>query len=89
MTSLAERLGYRPDAKLLIVNCDDLGMCQAVNVGVYEALRDGIATSASLMVPAPWARCIALRIDLLRLQIFCVGSLDGLGQRCRRAYARG
>jgi len=25
-------------------------------VGVYEALRDGIATSASLMVPCPWAR---------------------------------
>ena len=59
--SLAERLGYSPDARLLIVNCDDLGLCQAVNVGVYEALRDGIATSASLMVPAPWAREAAAR----------------------------
>jgi len=54
--SLAERLGYPADAKLLILNCDDLGFCHAANVGVYQALRDGLATSASLMVPCPWAR---------------------------------
>jgi len=54
--TLAERLGYGPDAKLLIVNCDDLGMSRAANVGVYGALRDGLATSASLMVPCPWSR---------------------------------
>jgi hypothetical protein len=54
--SLAERLGYPSDAKLLIVNCDDLGSSRAANVAVYEALRDGIATSATLMVPCPWAR---------------------------------
>jgi predicted glycoside hydrolase/deacetylase ChbG (UPF0249 family) len=54
--SLAERLGYSQDAKLLILNCDDLGFCHAANVGVYQALRDGLATSASLMVPCPWAR---------------------------------
>ena len=56
MATLAERLGYAEDAKLLILNCDDLGFCHAANVGVYEALRDGLATSASLMVPCPWAR---------------------------------
>jgi predicted glycoside hydrolase/deacetylase ChbG (UPF0249 family) len=54
--SLAERLGYPKDARLLIVNCDDLGFCHAANEGVYESLRDGLATSASLMVPCPWAR---------------------------------
>jgi predicted glycoside hydrolase/deacetylase ChbG (UPF0249 family) len=59
--TLAERLGYPPDAKLLIINCDDLGSCHAANVGVYEALREGIATSASLMVPCPWAREAAAR----------------------------
>jgi chitin disaccharide deacetylase len=53
---LAERLGYAPDAKLLIVNCDDLGSTRAANVAIYEALRRGVATSASLMVPCPWAR---------------------------------
>jgi predicted glycoside hydrolase/deacetylase ChbG (UPF0249 family) len=56
MSTLVERLGYPPDAKLLIVNCDDLGFCHSANVGVYEALADGVATSASLMVPCPWAR---------------------------------
>ncbi len=38
------------------MNCDDLGSSYAANVGVYEALRDGAATSATLMVPCPWAR---------------------------------
>ena len=61
MGSLAERLGYAPDAKLLIVTCDDLGFTHSANVAVYEALRDGVATSASLMVPCPWARDAAAR----------------------------
>ena len=56
MTTLAERLGYDAASKLVIVSCDDLGSCHAANIGVYRALRDGIATCASVMVPAPWAR---------------------------------
>ncbi|HWL42759.1 MAG TPA: ChbG/HpnK family deacetylase [Ilumatobacter sp.] len=56
MSALAERLGYPADAKLVILSCDDLGSCHAANIGVYEAIRDGAATCASLMVPAPWAR---------------------------------
>ncbi|MDA0371298.1 MAG: ChbG/HpnK family deacetylase [Actinomycetota bacterium] len=60
MTELVERLGYDSDAKLVIVSCDDLGSCHAANVGVYRALRDGLATCASVMVPAPWARHAAL-----------------------------
>jgi chitin disaccharide deacetylase len=54
--SLAERLGYPADARLLILNCDDLGFCHSANEAVYESLRNGLATSASLMVPCPWAR---------------------------------
>ena len=56
MTSLAERLGYRSDDRVVIINCDDLGSCHAANAGVYQALREGVASSATLMVPAPWAR---------------------------------
>ena len=56
MTTLAERLGHDADARLLIVNCDDLGMCDSANEGVYHSLRHGFATSATLMVPCPWAR---------------------------------
>lgn len=54
--SLAERLGYDADARLLIITCDHLGAYHAANVATYGALRNGVATSASLMVPAPWSR---------------------------------
>ena len=43
MAELAERLGYDDDAKLLIISCDDLGASHAANVGVYGALREGVA----------------------------------------------
>jgi predicted glycoside hydrolase/deacetylase ChbG (UPF0249 family) len=56
VTSLAERLGHGPDDRLLIISCDDLGQCHAANLGAYDALRSGLATTASLMVPCPWAR---------------------------------
>ncbi len=63
MTSLAERLGYDHDSRLVIISCDDLGSCHAANIGVYRALREGIATCASLMVPAPWARHAAMMYE--------------------------
>ncbi len=61
MTELLERLGYAKDARVVIMNCDDLGASHAVNAGVYESLRAGLATSATIMVPAPWAREAASR----------------------------
>jgi len=59
--SLAERLGYAADDRLLIVNCDDLGSSHAANLGCYDSLRNGVATSSTLMVPCPWAREAAAR----------------------------
>ncbi|MCB0963938.1 MAG: ChbG/HpnK family deacetylase [Acidimicrobiales bacterium] len=56
MSELAERLGHPADARVVIVTADDLGLSQAVNAGCFDVLREGVATSASLMVPAPWAR---------------------------------
>lgn len=56
LTTLAERLGGSPLDRFVIISCDDLGSCHAANVGVIRALTEGIATCASLMVPAPWAR---------------------------------
>ncbi|HTW06019.1 MAG TPA: ChbG/HpnK family deacetylase [Acidimicrobiales bacterium] len=56
MTSLAEALGYGPEAKLLIVTGDDLGVSFATNSAIYGSLRGGVATSAGLVVPGPWAR---------------------------------
>jgi predicted glycoside hydrolase/deacetylase ChbG (UPF0249 family) len=54
--NLAQRLGYPADAKLVIINADDLGSSHSANVGVYECLATGTVTSATLMVPCPWAR---------------------------------
>jgi predicted glycoside hydrolase/deacetylase ChbG (UPF0249 family) len=54
--NLAQRLGYPAEAKLVIINADDLGSCHAANVGVFECLGTGTVTSATLMVPCPWAR---------------------------------
>jgi len=51
----SELLGYPPDARVLIVNADDLGMSHAINAAVIESIENGIASSCSLMVPCPWA----------------------------------
>jgi predicted glycoside hydrolase/deacetylase ChbG (UPF0249 family) len=40
---------------VLIVNCDDFGLHEAVNAGVVESIENGIASSCSLMVPCPAA----------------------------------
>lgn len=61
--TLAERLGYGPDDRLLIVNCDDLGSSRSANIATFRAMTEGIATSASLMVPCPWARDAAERFQ--------------------------
>ena len=52
--SLAERLGYARDAKLVIVHADDLGMTHSVNAASIKGLESGLVTSASMMVPCPW-----------------------------------
>jgi hypothetical protein len=55
MPTTGERLGYAVDARLLIVNGDDIGMCHSANVATAGAFGNGLLTSASLMVPCPWA----------------------------------
>jgi predicted glycoside hydrolase/deacetylase ChbG (UPF0249 family) len=61
LTSLVESLGYPTDASLVIVSCDELGVSHASNSGVYSALREGMGSSAGLVVPGPWAREAAAR----------------------------
>jgi hypothetical protein len=51
----SELLGFAPDARVLIVNCDDFGIHDAVNAAVVESIENGIASSCSLMVPCPAA----------------------------------
>jgi len=54
--NLAVNLGFAEDARLLIINCDDLGSSHAANAAIRRAIGEGAATSATLMVPCPWAR---------------------------------
>ncbi len=49
------RLGYPDDARLLIINADDFGMCHAINAAIFRALTEGVLPSTTLMVPCPWA----------------------------------
>lgn len=60
MTSSNERqtnrlLGHPADARLLIINADDFGMCHAINEATVHALKAGVASSTSVMAPCPWA----------------------------------
>ena len=56
---LLERLGYPPDAKLLIVHADDLGMAHSINRASIKGLESGLVSSASIMIPCPWLPEIA------------------------------
>ena len=53
-TTLAERLGYPAQTKLLIIHADDLAVAHAENQASIKALQQGAVTSASVMVPCPW-----------------------------------
>jgi predicted glycoside hydrolase/deacetylase ChbG (UPF0249 family) len=57
--TVAERLGYPPDAKLLIVHADDLAVAHSVDAASFEALDKDAVTSASVMVPCPWLNEVA------------------------------
>src|SRR6476646_10547633 len=57
--TIAERLGYPRDAKLLIVHSDDLGMAHSVNAATIKAFGSGLVNSGSIMVPCPWLSEIA------------------------------
>jgi chitin disaccharide deacetylase len=52
--TLADRLGYPPGTKLVIIHADDLAETHAVSAAATKAMESGTVNSASIMVPCPW-----------------------------------
>lgn len=52
--TVAERLGYPADARLLILHADDVGMTHSTNVATLHALETGLIQSASILATSPW-----------------------------------
>ena len=57
--TVAERLGYPRDSKLLIIHADDLAVAHSEDAASFDALDKHAATSASIMVPCPWLTEVA------------------------------
>jgi hypothetical protein len=57
--SIAERLGYPPNSKLLIIHADDLAVAHSQDAASFAALDQHAVTSASIMVPCPWLTEVA------------------------------
>jgi predicted glycoside hydrolase/deacetylase ChbG (UPF0249 family) len=57
--TIAERLGYPPDSKLLIIHADDLAVAHSEDSASFDALDKRAVTSASIMVPCPWLSEVA------------------------------
>ena len=57
--TIAERLGYPRDSKLLIIHADDLAVAHSEDTASFDALDKKAATSASVMVPCPWLSEVA------------------------------
>ena len=57
--TIAERLGYPADTKLLLIHADDLAIAHSEDAASFEALDRGVVTSASVIVPGPWLAEVA------------------------------
>jgi predicted glycoside hydrolase/deacetylase ChbG (UPF0249 family) len=57
--TIAERMGYPADSKLLIVHADDLAIAHSEDAASFDALEKNAVTSASIIVPGPWLTEVA------------------------------
>lgn len=53
-TTFAEKLGYPKGKKVLIIHVDDVGMSYESNQGAINAIKNGVASSLSVMMPCGW-----------------------------------
>jgi predicted glycoside hydrolase/deacetylase ChbG (UPF0249 family) len=57
--NVAQRLGYPPDTKLLILHADDLAVAHSVDTASFASLEAGAVSSGSIMIPCPWLTEVA------------------------------
>src|SRR5580698_4919790 len=57
--TVAERLGYPADSKLLIILADDVGVYHAANMASFTALDQGAVTSGTVLQTTPWLTEVA------------------------------
>jgi chitin disaccharide deacetylase len=50
-STIQQRLGYKRNTKLLIIHADDLGLAGSQNDAFFEAIKNGMVNSGSIMVP--------------------------------------
>ncbi len=58
-TTNAEKLGFQKGKKVLLLHCDDAGMCEEANIAVQAYVLKGDITSAAVMMPCPDAEEMA------------------------------
>ncbi len=51
----AEKLGYPEGSKVILLHCDDAGMCEEANIAVAHYFETGDINSAAVMVPCPYS----------------------------------
>ncbi len=58
--NIAEKLGYKSDAKLLIIHGDDIGVSHSVNIASFDGYKNNVINSGSAMIPSPWIKEVAV-----------------------------
>ncbi len=54
----AEKLGFPKGKKVLLLHCDDVGMCEEANIAAQSYFLKGDIRSAAIMVPCPNAEAM-------------------------------
>jgi len=49
-----EKLGFSPEERIIIIQADDIGMCEASVSAFRELWTFGLISSGTVMVPCPW-----------------------------------
>lgn len=49
-----KKLGFNATDRVIVVNADDVGMCQSTLPAFFDLIESGLVSSGSVMVPCPW-----------------------------------